>query len=717
MANLKNDSTVSNGVFKTAPTWPTPVVKPSENTRTAKLRALARGSVSSAGPLAISGAPKFDESTKPVLAPVASDGTVDGLLLASISTDDLTIVITIPPTDEYPLKATDALYLLVDTTDYKLGTFIRVMDQATDVPGFDVLDAKLLATLRTEGAHTLYFAFRDTVGKAELSAPTQFFVDLTAPGGQVDFAPPHFVEALMIEMKEDGITSALLDRYPSGLPAEVLSYDGIALDDVIVPYVDDVAGPPVSVTDPNLKSSIALAYSQQQIISASDGHRKFQYQITDRAGNQGVMSLSEDFDTLLAGAITDLVEPPVAAMVSGKLIIEEEARVGIDVTIPAHIKVLAGLYVFVKWGAIELSPAPILKDNSAQDVRVTVDQVFEQGSGIFDVSYEIKQQTSSGKFLLMGVSPATSVEVNLDTSGGVDPDPTTPWNENLPLPIIKGGSTDAIDNQLEEDDSTLAASCTIPWMNRATPPAPAFKEGDIIAVYWNDVPVEGGGTGGTPVASYTVKNTDETATPPGFAPLSIAAVDHSRFVGPDIKVSYRASRTISAGVFNHAASEIILVSVTGPGTPPGGAGGLPEVVWTEQIEMLEPYEGNFMLDKLLSLDGQVVEIPYYENKKENDLIEYEYISSAGGFLGNGTPVEVAVTKVTDSYTVPFAEINSPSLITLPIEAFFYSIAAEPIHSPGIYGVGKIKYSVTPEGSSTATPRAETIIYLDTRNPL
>ena len=86
-------------------------------------------------------------------------------------------------------------------------------------------------------------------------------------------------------------------------------------------------------------------------------------------------------------------------------------------------------------------------------------------------------------------------------------------------------------------------------------------------------------------------------------------------------------------------------------------------------------------------------------------------------MGAGTPVEVAVTEVSDSYTVPLGEINSPSSITLPIEAFFYSIAVEPIHSPGIYGVGKITYSVTPEGSSTATPRPETIIYLDTRNPL
>ena len=150
---------------------------------------------------------------------------------------------------------------------------------------------------------------------------------------------------------------------------------------------------------------------------------------------------------------------------------------------------------------------------------------------------------------------------------------------------------------------------------------------------------------------------------------------------------------------------------------PGGSGGLPEVKWTEQIEMLEPYEGQYMLDKILSLDGQVVEIPFYENKKENDLITYEYVSCEGGFLGTGTPVEVAVTKVSDSYTVPLGEINSSSSITLPIEAFFYSIAVVPIHSLGIYGVGKITYSVTPEDSSTATPRPETIIYLDTRNPL
>ena len=84
--------------------------------------------------MAITGAPTFDESVKKVLAPVASDGSVDGLLLANVSTDDLTIVITIPPTAEYPLKPTDTLYLLLDTTDYRQGDLIRVMDQTTDVP-------------------------------------------------------------------------------------------------------------------------------------------------------------------------------------------------------------------------------------------------------------------------------------------------------------------------------------------------------------------------------------------------------------------------------------------------------------------------------------------------------------------------------------------------------------------------------------------------------
>ena len=104
------------------------------------------------------------------------------------------------------------------------------------------------------------------------------------------------------------------------------------------------------------------------------------------------MSKPREFETLLAGAITTLLKPPVAAMVSNNLITEAEARSGVAVTIPAHVDVVAGLWVIVKWGGVELLPAQIITSNTAQDITVTAAQVFLQKSGTFDVTYEVYKE-------------------------------------------------------------------------------------------------------------------------------------------------------------------------------------------------------------------------------------------------------------------------------------------------------------------------------------
>lgn len=709
---MKILTTDSNGIIETSPTRLTSASQPPETPRVAKLRAAGRGMVSSIPLFAITQKPVFPAA---VLAPVRSDGIVDNLLLASAVGSIISIVVTIPEASEYTVEDDDGLYLIVDSDDIADAIFIRGLVKATDRPG-TLIQAPLPTVGLTEGEHTLRFMFADSFGtNVDVSDATTFIVDTVAPGGIFGFSSPGF-GALEPEIADNGITAKLLADNSDVLPAVIGSYQGVALDDKLVPYVNDKPGDPVYVGDPGTSFtfiSVDFTYSAQQIIDAGDGYNTYTYQITDRAGNIAVMSKPREFETLLAGAITTLLKPPVAAMVSNNLITEAEARSGVAVTIPAHVDVVAGLWVIVKWGGVELLPAQIITSNTAQDITVTAAQVFLQKSGTFDVTYEVYKEGASGKLMLLGVSPPTSVVVDLGVPGTVDPDPSTPWNENLGLPTVRGDSL--TDNVLTVADSTLPATITIPWNTNTTPPVPAFIEGDIITVYWNGTPPEGSPVG-TVIADSKTVSAREVAAGDDLV-LDIQVVEH-QVAGGDITVTYRGSRPLVGfpGLFNHASSPYQTVTVESAPELPGGPGGLPLVVWTEQIKLGPSFPDQFALNKANSFDGSVISIPLYENKKLNDKIDYIYIAQTGGFAGRPDGTEIPFTRITGSYQVPLAEVNSESLITLPANGFFQSLAATPKESVGFQGSGKIDYTVTPAGSTVATPAAATKINIDSRLP-
>ncbi|HCN62168.1 MAG TPA: hypothetical protein DIT33_02090 [Pseudomonas sp.] len=627
----------------------------------------------------------------------------------------ISIDVTIPDASEYTVEDDDGLYLIVDSDDLADAIFIRLLVKATDLPG-TVIQAGLPTLGLTEGIHTLRFVFADSFAtNLEFSAGTTFIVDTVKPGGLFGFSPAGF-GALETEIADNGITAKLLADNGDVLPAIIGSYQGVALDDKLVPYVDDKPGVPVYVGDPatGIKFiSVDFTYSAQQIIAAGDGLKTFTYQITDRAGNVGEMSKPREFETLLAGAITTLLAPPVAAMVSNNVITEAEARGGVAVTIPAHVDVVAGLWVIVYWGGEELPPAKIIASNTAQDITATTARIFQQKSGAFDVTYEIYKEGTSGKLMLLGISPPTPVVVDLGVPGTVDPDPSTPWNENLGLPTVRGASR--TDNVITVADGTLPATITIPWLTNTTPAVPAFRANDIVTVYWNGTPPEGSPVGTVIADSKTVLPSDEVA---GIDLVLNVQVAEHQVAGGDITVTYRGSRPLVGfpGIFNHASSPYQTVTVESAPELPGGPGGLPLVEWTEQIKLGPSFPNQYALNKVNSFDGSVIKIPLYENKKFNDKIDYTYIAQKGGFAGRPDGDEIPFTRIVGTHEVTLAEVSSDSLITLPANGFFLSLATTPEGSAGFQGSGKIDYTVTPAGSTTATAAGTTKINIDSRLP-
>ena len=453
----------------------------------------------------------------------------------------------------------------------------------------------------------------------------------------------------------------------------VLTWAGETAEGVGVPVVQSTEvkeiGWPLDFDIPN-----------EKVRAIAQGHAVVSYIVNPALGGSPKPSRrSPRIDVI--GQTTNLPAPQVAGVIGDVLDPSTLPDNGATVTILANDLIKAGNTITLVWDGVTAGGTqlpyrdafPVTGSMEGKDIsrQISLTNITPLLNGSVTVSYVLSKE---------GVElPSDLVPLKIKSQSA-----------QLPIPTIDFAQGDA----LNPDD--VPASGTFVRINYSP-----METSDRIEVQWDGV----------------LDFTDFFPVPATWNnkevvfPITKDYVDLN--IGQTVEVYYTVTR---AGVLLPASIKQPLL-IGSALELPGGSGGLPEVKWTEQVEMLDPYEGNYMLDKPMSLDGQVVEIPYYENKKDRDLIAYEYISCAGGFLGDGTPVEVDVTKVSDSYTVPFDEINSPSFITLPNTAFFYSIASEPIHSPGIYGVGKIAYSVTPEGSSTATPRAETIIYLDTRNPL
>lgn len=538
---------------------------------------------------------------------------------------------------------------------------------------FLVTKATLVAA---PGPVVVRYEVRDRVNnwsKWSLSAQT----DVEA--GDDLLAAPRVVDAVsgIIDLAKLGENDAHVQTPPypdmkSG-DAVVLNWQGETAEGVAIPVVqslevkgDDV-GWPLDFYIPNEK---VRAIAKGQAVST--------YKVTPGIG---LPIGSRRTDTRVIGNVALFPPPTVQGAVGGVLDPADLPSTGAILTILASDLIKPGNFISLLWDGVTAGGTSVPYHDDFPVTGSMEGGPIDRPIPLVNIT-SLLNGTATASFILMkdgAELPSNSQVVQIKSQDAY-----------LPIPTIDFAEGDTL------DPANVPVSGTRVRLNY-TP----MQTDDRVDVHWDGL----------------LDYTDFFPVPAGWGNKEVSFAISKNYVDLNkdqtVQVFYTVTR---AGVLLPASIKQPLL-IGSALELPGGSVGLPEVKWTEQVEMIHPNEGKYMLDKLLSLDGQVVEIPYYENKKENDLITYEYVSCKGGFLEQGTPVEVAVTKVTDSYLVPLGEINSSSLITLPIEAFFYSIATEPIHSPGIHGVGKITYSVTPEGSSTATPRPETIVYVDTRNPL
>ncbi|ODP32481.1 hypothetical protein [Pandoraea sp. ISTKB] len=331
--------------------------------------------------------------------------------------------------------------------------------------------------------------------------PVLFTIDREAPGA------PMLGELEFPDEVDGSLTDALLTQLGDVLVGEVPSYYGRVHGDTLVGFVRNLDGDEevsVAVQIPYgtpTTQPIELEFTRAMLANLGDGLLTFTYRVTDLAGNESLESEPVIIDVYLTPGIADL-DPPMVPLFDDdddtapnfKIINEEDARTPVTVQIPGHADIVTGDRVVVLWGNREQPPVTFTGPDGTipviLDIQIPYGEVAGEwsdtppdgdGYAAVDVTYILYR---AGRELGRPQAPHP-VNVNLDTAGGVDPDPETPENEALGAPYVHHSqwNNDQVnfipDAAIEEDHEFF-----VPWFKRDENGNPtgedAFRAADLI---------------------------------------------------------------------------------------------------------------------------------------------------------------------------------------------------------------------------------------------
>ncbi len=436
---------------------------------------------------------------------------------------------------------------------------------STEQPG-DALTLDIPAgLLASEGVYNAgYAAVNELGGQTSFSPQVPLIVDRTAPGGSLLAAMVFPAET------QDGVlTSDELTAMGDVLTTEVPGYSGMAWGDRIRTFWGSVAGPEHTVTASEVnEDKVMLNFTRTFLESLGDVKDPAYYTVTDRAGNVSINSLAKTFQLFLKAIPQDYPAPQCDQAADG-VIDDADARATVAVDIPQYPSPQVGDKITLYWGASPLAEVALQAGDETSDPVFTLNVPYAiialAGDGDVDLRYEVRRND-----LLVGGSLPLSVNVNLTLPGPQDPDPETPENEALDLPIIRGTSDNPNneDNVIDEDDFLLEANAVIGWKDE-------FAISDRISLYW--------GSQSTPVA-YTLRSTDVGRDLLLTIPNDVLVTEGT---GEGIRVYYTVTH---AGNPNTSRSGVQTVTVRSLGDLPGGPDGLSGPVFTNanQFNAISP---------------------------------------------------------------------------------------------------------------------------------
>ncbi|MFJ2993968.1 hypothetical protein [Pandoraea sp. NPDC087047] len=556
------------------------------------------------------------------------------------ATVDPTVVATIPddfpntPPYNYPLiradRAGDDLNLLCDIA---LGLFVDDVYQylldgvagpdLVELTNADLLAGKVTvpvdgADISESGVYRYQYQYRSAfeVDWSEPSDPTVFVIDVDPPGES-------FLGRLRIDrdVEDNGLTPDKLDALGGILPALVPSYSDRASGDVVIGYLTNATTGLSEETDPvqiafgETGAALEVDFPEDAFKAVGDGVVELTYIVTDLAGNESEESDPVFVDVFISGVVDDFDPPIVPLFDDDGLINEEDARTPLTVEIPYHDKIAVGDTILVMWGDTPLLPPRVISGpiDPSEPVILEVDVPYSvvlsewvaagpnaDGEASTDVTYIVMRASNE---VGRPQTPAT-VLVNLNQAGGADPDPDTPENEALGIPVVHhsqwttGGQENYIPDASIEEDHTFI----VPWFERddtgAITTKDAFIAGDVINARYDDQAL-------TP---YTVLPADVTAKADLELPLPWATVEGKG--SGQFEIQYTVTRTPPVGG-NISISPLAMVTAVDTGDLPGGGKPLP----------LAHFENNNVIWSRVGAAGfEPVIIPAYDVMKPHDIV-------------------------------------------------------------------------------------------------
>lgn len=310
------------------------------------------------------------------------------------------------------------------------------------------------------------------------SDPLSLIFDRTPPYGN---KTPDELPALGYD-----VTDANIDSVSVELP----SYDTHAPGDkVYVYWLNHVPEDPSKVTPVVTEVVDTLPKTLQvpadEIKAVGDGGVYVLYVLVDKAGNISRLSMPTPVGVAV-GPLPSGLQDPVVPLAADSLIDQEDAWAGVVVEVPSFDNWKSTDWVQTKWGTLELGwreigSAPKFPLEFLVQPRQLWDQYGASSTGevVTNVSYELRRGT------VPQGSRNIDVNVNLEAIGptdpGTDPEWPDPVNPKLALAEIFGKVSNTLNTLLPEDEKQAA---TLKVVMDA-----AFKEGDIVSFYWDDVHV------------------------------------------------------------------------------------------------------------------------------------------------------------------------------------------------------------------------------------
>jgi len=557
----------------------------------------------------------------------------DGTLPIALRGQDLIVEIPLP---DHADPLTDRLDLMWN--DKPLGVQVPI-------DGTSMIQRLILpqALLQAEGRHTLdyviYHGFGGNPLKAEQARPV--IVDLTAPGsnnlGALLFAAEHYQGVI----EQNLVDGALRAFVPGWISQQV--------GDVATPWVAKGRYPApadfieLSAYEQVVKEAggrLILNIAQHELKALGDGWISFSYKVRDKAGNRrSNLAFSAPLNVLLNEAPGNLRPPRVPAFDDG-LVTWDDARTGVPVSIPGYDNASPGDVIGVAWGdqnavVLTLGPKPVGGyPDPLMNVPVPRSLVQLQGNGSVAVTFCVMRNG-----VHVGPSPATVVEVDLRTPGGVDPDPLTPEHDNLQAPQVFSHS--GVRDEIPAGDYGADAVMVIPRLDAAG--VAVWQDGDELEIHWAGI------TLGRRIAG---DNSDIRFV-----------IDHGQVIEPaptgPVSVFYRIKRPLGGGHYGVAQSPAVQVRVVSLAALPGGVAGVPLANYPEAFISL----GHWVINKAASVDGTFIRVPLVrpgpsaaplENVAVGDHVSVRFV--AVNHLTDPAAAEIPATEVIVTRTLKHEDL-------------------------------------------------------------